>query len=325
MMHHIEGKNMKREIVILLTAILVGFVALSSTRPVNANIRDHDWVKPALRGGTDQYLGPISVGYVTGTTWTLNVAMTNDATNTTLHHLDARISKIAVWFDWNKFYNTSLDVLIRYGDSRLFTVSGTTEDVAVASNMFTHNYTIYVDYKVSYISSSHVSVTEDRTWSTTTHGGFAVLSQDQFASRLAAQNFIRYHANLPATGPGVNDFAESMSLRLQAILENRTAESYYTRGEFSSALVSFNNAISLLNQSRSTYVSKHTVIEAGNLNRTLAEIDAIKANATATRTLSQATANAALVNSFAFILFGLGFIFFGIAAILFVRKGPKPS
>jgi hypothetical protein len=325
---------MKRNIAILLTAILVGFVALSSTRPVNASIDSSIyWVKPALRGVNDQYLGYVSAGYVTGTTWTLNVRITSDAWNSTPNSqpMDARIFRVAVWFDWNRFYNTSLDVTVKYGDSRLFTVTNTTEDVAVASNMFTHSYRVYVEYKITYMDASHTATTKERTWSTSEYTGFAVLSQDQFNSRLAADNFRNYLASLVSSSSTYytyyygDQYAESMSLRVQAMQENKTGTSHYGRGEFSTALGFFNNAMSLLNQSRATYVSKQTVVEAGNLNRTLAETDAIKANATATRTISQATANAALINSFAFILFGLGFIFFGIAAILFVRKGPKPT
>jgi hypothetical protein len=322
---------MKGKIATLLTAILVGFLTLSSTHAVKADVDSIYWVKPALRGVNDQYLGYISVGYVTGSTWTLNVWVTNNAMNSTPNSqpMDAHIFKIAVWFDWNTFYNTSLDVTLKYNEKRLLTASGTTEDVAGTSSMFTHKYRVYVEYKITYMDSSHTSTIKERTWSypvSEPETGFAVLSQDQFNSRLAAESFRSYLTSLTSgSGYYVDRFAESMSLRVQAVQENRTGTSYYARGEFSTALGSFNNAVSLLNQSRATYVSRQTVIEAGDLDRSLAETDAIRANATATRTVSQAMANGMLINSFALILFGLGFIFFGIAAILFVRKGSKTA
>jgi len=62
-----------------------------------------------------------------------------------------------------------------------------------------------------------------------------------------------------------------------------------------------------------------------SLDRQLEENEAIRANATATRTLADATASAMFVNSLAFVFFGIGFVFFGVAAIIFAWKKPKPA
>ncbi len=67
--------------------------------------------------------------------------------NSTWYPMDARVYSIAVWFDWNKFYNTTLDVTVKYGENYLFTINGTTEQISIASNLFTHSYKVYVEFE----------------------------------------------------------------------------------------------------------------------------------------------------------------------------------
>lgn len=318
---------MKKKLAVLLVSLLIGLVSLSTIRPVQAYITGSPtWVKPAWKSVSDSFLGYVNVAYIEDTEWILNVRVYNDETNSTWHPMDATVYRIAVWFDWNQFYNTTLDVTVKYGKNHLFTINGTTEQTSTASNLFTHSYKVYVEYEISY-KQGGASVTEKRTWQYSMGtSGFAVLSQEQYDSKLANANFWLLYGRVVSYVPM---YAESLSLLFQADEESDMANMYYGQGEFSSALQHYNTALNLLNQSFAVYTSKMAAFNDISLNDTkadldkkLAETEAIKANATATQTLAGAIATATLINSFAFVFFGLGFIIFGVAAVIFVRRKP---
>jgi hypothetical protein len=311
---------MKKTLAALLVLLLIGLVSLSTIHPAQADINSVTWIKPAWKGITDNFLGDVSVAYVEGSTWTLNIRVDNYELNSTWHHMDARVYRIAVWFDWNKFYNTTLDVTVKYSENYLFTISGTTEQTSIASNLFTHSYKVYAEFE------DVKNATEKRTWGPTSGDQFAVLSQEQYDSPLARENFWNSYYRVSSY---VNAYAESLSLRVQAEKESDMADMYYEHGEFSSAVEHYNTASNLLDQSFTAYTSRKSEYDDLNLNSTkadldkkLAETEAIKANATATETLASATATATLISSFGFVFFGLGFIIFGVAAMMYARRKP---
>ncbi|MCK4482089.1 hypothetical protein KAU55_02600 [Candidatus Bathyarchaeota archaeon] len=331
---------MKKTLAVLLVLLLVGFISLSTIHPVRADITGIAWIKPAWKNRTgfnsDPFLGDVKVAYVAGETWTLNVMVYNDELNGTASDpwwtrkpMDVTVTRIAVWFDWNEFYNNTItDITVDYGTSYLFTVDDTTPPTSTASNLFTHIYKIYVDFEFTYKEGGETH-TVKRTWGPWTGDEFAVLSQDQYDAQLAREKFWNFHDRVHDF---VDDYTESWGLMIEAEGEAEMAGMSYSQGEFSSALQSFNTASNLLNQSLAVYMPKETELDVitrnqtkARLDRQLAENEAIRANATATRTLADATASAMFVNSLAFVFFGIGFVFFGVAAIIFAWKKPKPA
>jgi hypothetical protein len=314
-----EEKNMKKIYAALLSLISIAFASVSVVRPAQASISSTPtWVKPAWRSVSDSVLGYVDVGYVTGTNWTLNVNVHNDAWNGS-QYLDAKVNRIAVWFDWDKFYNTTFDVTIPKLGDRLLTVIGVTESTSIASNLFTHSYKIYVEYEMTYSDGSG-TVTKKNTWGPSSGSAFAVLSQDQYDSQIASSNYYSFYYSIYSY---VDDYAASFGLLLQASKEQNLGSLYYSQGEFATALTHYNAGLDKLNQSLTVYMDKKTKNEDATLDKSLAENEAIRANATATTTLAQATASAAMNNSYGYMLFGLGFIIFGIAAIIYAMKRPK--
>ena len=318
---------MKKILATSLVVLLIGLVSLSAISPAQAGISgDPTWIKPTWKDRTgtnkDPFLGDVKVAYIAGSKWILNVWVYNDATNGT-DPMSARVYRIAIWFDWNKFYNTTVDVTLKYGTYYLFTINGTMEQTSIASNLFTHSYKVYVEYEITYqAGGGTITAKKTWTWPTTGYGtGFAVLSQDQYDSADALKNYADFE---DAVDGYVDDYAESYNLYIQAEREAKMGAMSYGGGEFSSALQHYNTALGLLNQSWTKYTTIKAEDDSVTLDKKQAELDAIKANTTATLTHANAVATATVINAVAFAFFGIGFIFFGIAAIFYARR-PKPT
>jgi len=323
---------MKKILATSLVVLLIGLVSLSAIRPAQAGITGTPtWIKPAWKDRTgvskDPFLGDVNVAYIAGSKWILNIWVHNDATNMTHapppasnEKMDAMVYRIAVWFDWNKFYNTTLDVTLKYDTDYLFTVNGTMEQTAIASNLFTHSYKVYVEYEITYQAGGG-TITAKKTWGPYSGSGFAVISQEQYDAVQASLNYTDFKARVASY---VDDYAESHSLYIQADRETKMGDISYIGGEFSSALQHYNNALDLLTQSWTKYTTIKAEDESVTLDMKQAELDAIKANTTATLVHANAVATATVINAVAFAFFGIGFIFFGIAAIFYARR-PKPT
>lgn len=303
--------------------LLMILVSMSTIRNAKADIESIAWIKPAWKdkigANRDPFLGDVSVAYITNTTWKLNVKVKNDATNGT-HNMDARVYRISVWFDWNKFYNTTVNVNIRYGETYLFTVNNTTEQTSIASNLFTHSYTVQVEYEITFKKDT-ITTIQRKTWGPKSYTGFAVLSTEQYNSADASKNYADFE---DMVDDKVEDYAESYDLYVQAESEAKLGETAYKGGEFSSALQYYNNALNLLTQSWMKYTIIKEQYDDITLDTENAELDALKANTTAILVHANALATATIINAVGFAFFGIGFIFFGIAAIFYARR-PKSA
>ncbi len=131
---------MKKTFAIVIALALACLTLSSISRPAKADVTSIEWLKPLWEDveGAD-------ITYLSGSTWKLKIDVYNNANNGT-YNLDAKIYRISVCFDYNKFYNTTVDVTIKYGKSYIFIVEGVA-DVSVLSNLFTHTYMVYVEYE----------------------------------------------------------------------------------------------------------------------------------------------------------------------------------
>lgn len=326
-----QGDLMKKlyATLISLLIICISFVALA-----HADITNVTWIKPAWKNKTganaDPFLGEVSVAYIENTTWTLNIWVRNNEYNSTAPNtvpVDVRVYNIAVWFDWNKFYNTTTNVTIYFDNEHLFTINSTVESTQVASNLFTHAYKIYIDFEYTTISGG-IPVTVKDTW-LYTGTRFAVLTQKQYDAAQALGEYAFLKSNVSAL---VDDYAESYGLFIQAEAEANIALYYYNQGEFNSSLQHYQTAVDLLEQSWTVYIGIESEYdqtrldeEKADLQRLQAEINAINANVTAKLMEANALATAIVINSVALAIFGLGFMFFGVAAIVYAWRKPKAS
>jgi hypothetical protein len=330
-----KGVSMKKQLTALFIIATISLASLAAIHPANAALDSISWLKPVWKNrigaSADPFLGDISVAYVTGSTWMLNIVVTNQEYNSTdpanRIPVTVNVTKAAVWFDWDTFYNTTINTLVKFGNSSVYTISGTTEQTPITANLFTHSYKIFVDFEFWTMKDG-----ENRTvksfWGPYSGTKFAVLSEEQYDSWQAGQNYQAFKTDVQNT---VNKYNESMGLMIQAGQEATAGSNAYNQGDFTDSLSHYNSAMSLLNQSYTIAKSKGMQLDElylkkaqAELDHANAEIDAIEANATARRIEAQAMANAMMMNSVALIFFGLGFMFFGLAAIVYAnKKGPK--
>ncbi|MEM2104928.1 MAG: hypothetical protein QXV21_00425 [Candidatus Bathyarchaeia archaeon] len=319
---------MKKSYAAIISLVII--MCISFAAPASAGITSLTWIKPVWKNKTglnaDPFLGDVSVAYIENTTWILNIWVRNTERNATNDPVDIAVKKIAVWFDWNKFYNTTIsDILIKYNSDYLFTINGTTELTTIASNLFTHRYRIYVEFEYTTMSGG-LPVTVKGTW---TYDGdrFAVLTQAQYD---ASQASWEYSFLKGTVSTYVDDYAESYSLYVQAETEANTALYCYTQGDFNASLQHYQAAIDLIKQAWTVYIGIKTEYDQNRLNKDKADADklqaeanAINANATARLIEANALAQAMVINAVALAIFGLGFMFFGLAAIVYAWKKPK--
>jgi len=326
---------MRKTLVLSLLLLLIGFVPLSVIRPAKADISNIQWVAPTWQGISDPLVGPVAVGYVSGSPWTLNLYVSNNEYNGT-QYVDVKVNTVAVWFDWNTFYNTSRsDVIKAQTTNYLLTVTNKTEQSpSPASNLFTHSYMIYVVVQMTY-QSSGTAVTKTITWGPWSDSEFAVISQTQYSAWLSETKYQQLYNSVYSR---LDSYADTFSLLTMAQSSESAGMMYYDTGNFTGALASFDSAYSFLNQSFVLYTAHETQYNTldlnmtqANLNLQLAQINAINANASyytaqgdAAKTIANGQSDALMINSIGFLFFGLGFIVFGLAAVSYTRK-PKPT
>jgi hypothetical protein len=316
-----------------LLVLLVGFIPLSVIHTAKAGISDATWIAPTWHGVSDPLVGSVAEGYVAGSPWTLNLNLYNSAWNGS-EYLPVTVTTVAVWFDWNKFYNISMNDFINTEASYLLTVTGTTEtNLTLASALFTHSYNIYVVAQMTY-QVSGAPKTTPITWGPWGGNDFAIISPTQYSASLTKMNYEELNSSVYTR---LSDYADTFELLTMAQSSEDVANMYYGTGNFAGALSSYNTAYSLLNQSFVLYTAQEKQYNTLALNRTqadlnlqLAQINAINANASyytaqgdAAKTLANGQSSALMINSVGFLFFGLGFIVFGLAAVSYTRK-PKP-
>jgi tetratricopeptide (TPR) repeat protein len=327
----LNGVEMMRKSLAIVVGLLIATLSsISATTPVHAYIYNYYWITPFYRG-YDQFYGSYITAYETGSTAQLFIQVYDDIYN--YPSLNITVTAVKVLFDWNVNYSsTECPYTMQYDAYHNFNINITVPPTNIASNMFTHSFTIYVEF--TYDSSTSY-------WS---YSGsyFAVYSMDQGDAMDAYQ---KLNAKLSYV-PSFYSY-EAQALLSKTESEYNIGSQYYTRGDFASAKTYYETGISDFDSAFSIESDYASTRDGLNLNETKADIDyynaetgaiMTQANATmeqadaammeanATKTQADAavtTANATLYQSYTWFLFGIGFIILSIGILVYAIRKPK--
>ena len=321
----------------ILTFALTVTLCTSAINPIQAYINNYNWL------GQRHYYDPFWDSYYLtvfqeGTDATLTVTVYNNYGWAN----SLNISAVKIFMDWNTNY-TSTDcsetnpVVMSYGTSRTFFISFEVPSTAVASNLFRHYWTIYVEEVNA--TSGPTEVTSHDMW----YGsGFVVYSTVQKeAMNLYDEidmlfDYYYYYS-----------FGSVVAQRLwyNGSMHYEMGENSYESGNFDSAKTHYETALNLMNQAIDTETAYdldwqeyeddydrqmdalYMMQEQAYLeqietlaNATMKEADAAMKTADAQFALAQA----AMTQAYAWIVFGIGFVVIGFAAVIWASKRPTP-
>lgn len=327
---------MKKNLALLSSVMLAMLIVASSIRPAQALIENWMWLDPDFRGFDDFYRTDV-IAFNEGSTATL--AVTVDNTVPVLPDV-LNVSAVIVGFDWGVNYSSS-DVSIddpyqlnSLEPRHTFVATFTVPAITVASNMFLHEYTIYVEYVNATSGPREIIGTF-----VDTADFFAVYSSDQGTAMAMKEAIDLYYTTLY---PYVFADVEAQILYNKGYAEFLRGETAYSNGDFAAAKTRFESASSFLDQAFGKESIRSTVREdaqtayysaLANLTRIQADTAAKEANARLTEanaTMTEAdaalvNADANLTNAYGWLAFGLGWILIGVGAIIYGLRRPKPS
>jgi tetratricopeptide (TPR) repeat protein len=307
---------MKKFAAILFGISLCALISMLTISPAHAYIERFTWLPPYMKKGYDSYVGEYLVIYEDGSTVNLIVPVENDWYLNGLN-----VSKVIVSFDWGQ--NETLDLSanieqVGWYETEIFTVSFTASATEAVSSDWLHEYTIYVEH----VNATTGPVeTVDETWSRPWNSWspsylFVVFPTDQADAYDSSQECDSYASAYPAYSfSNVN----ASQLAGQASIKASLGDMYYARGDYGLAKTQYQNALNLYNQALAAEAEWETKVEEAELDIALTEAEANMATANA----MQRHADAAVNQSYSWILFGIGFVLMGIATIVYAYRKPK--
>lgn len=248
--------------------------------------------------GFDAYYNRTVNAYETGTQAVLMVTIKNT------EGVQINVTKAMVTFDWGASYvstqvnATTGKITLNSGDFRVVFINFTVPDVSVASNLYTHSYTITVNFTGG--SPPYVGY----------QNNFAVYSPDQ----ATAMNLARIVDSYPALTFN-NMSAQAQILWNEAANETASANRYYRQGDFSAASQSYSNALNDKNEAFEDEQSYLTTLQSLQTQQTQAEISYLNAMTSFFNGLSTM-----------WVLFGIGWVLLSIGYIVkWLHKRPEPQ
>lgn len=300
---------MSKKHAILFSFLLATLISMSAFSPAQAqHISDYKWIG-ACYDSYDYFYDDYVVAYETGTTAKLVVDIyshwwvkppIND-------YVPVNISAVKVGFDWGVNYTSTecseaSPVQIEPGERRVFAVTFTVPPTTTASNLVVHWYTIYVEHVNSTTGPKKIVDTD-----TEYNDNFAVYSSDQADAQELAQKLDDYEYPAPAAGV-INyyrsDCFEARVLWEEGDNEEALGDDFYNSGNFTSAKTHYENAQTKYNEALSILSSRGKELENADIT----------------------SANAAMYEALAWVIFGIGIVFIGIGVIIYaVHKKPKAA
>jgi hypothetical protein len=292
-------EKMKRLTSIGIMLCSICLIAASIAPAVNASINDWNWIGALAPDTYDSFYHEYIMGYEEGTTATLIVNLYN---NYWPGH-QTNMSAVKVSFDWGQNYTSTeasmtTPFAMDYGDSHVFTITFTVPATTSASNLVTHDYTIYAEHVNSTTGPKRIVDYWDDDGS-----GFAVLSADQADAYLALKELNAY--------PGMTlpfFTAKARELLAESSIAESMGNTEYGAGSFANAKTNYQNALTLMQNAYSNETTKW-----GSIEDTLQGL--------------LAGAQGMLVNQgYAWLLFGIALLLMGIGVIVYlVRKSGTPK
>jgi len=310
-----KGSKMRKITALLFSILLCVVASMSAIIPAQAYIEPFTWLPPYLRKGYDGHYGEYVVIYRHDQTVNLMVPVEND-----WYPEGLNVSKVIISFDWGQNKTLDLSTNIRHVgwyETELFTVSFTASAIEAVTSEWAHEYIIYVEHVNATTGPTEIVGTWSRDWNDFAGPDykFVVFPTDQANALDLSIEFDAYASAYPSY---IFSNVNASQGAGQANIEASLAEMYSMRGDYGSAVTHYQTALNLYSQALAAEAGWRTRVEEAELDIAITEADANMAMATAM--LKQA--DAAVNQSYAFILFGLGFVFMGIAAIVYAYRKP---
>jgi len=302
---------MKRAFFTAVALLLSTLISTSMVLSVRAtSIKEWNW-RGYIFSGVDPFYRENVVAYEESSAAILDVTVKNDYALAK----PINVSAVKVSFDWNVNYtsaqaSSNSPIVMPHDEVRVFTISFTLPNTTVASNLYLHGYTIYVEHVNSTTGGKRIV----GTWIGHSYDEdyyFAVYSSDQAAARRASQMI---------SAMTMPDFNTTKAKLLWSRAENETniAAFMYNQGDFASARDGYDTALSLMSQAFRYEEDREMSLDEAQLALLNAQARQIEAWANYANGMS----NLWTMLGFAAILFAVGYIIKGMAAM---RKASAPS
>jgi len=295
---------MKKPILAVIALLLVAAMVI----PAHAEITGYTWL--GAKYTYDDYYNQWIYGYKEGTTAILAVWVRNNYTGSNARQIN--VTKVYVSFDWGEKYEAvqisstnPFGVIIQAGAQRVLYVNFTVPSVAVASNMYTHAYTIYSDYKVKNATGTNWF---SRTYESAIYQDFVVYSVDQATAMDLTEIIADY--------PDPNEWESTRARILANKAENETDAGwrYYEAGDFTRARQRFATALDYLNQAwdaEETYLTVWEELEIEEMRARIRGYDAMSSFLNGLSTM--------------WVLLGIGWVLLGIGYIIKYLRAKRPE
>jgi hypothetical protein len=261
----------------------------------------------------DSFYGEEVVAFKEGSTATVFVSVKNDFSSPK----PMNVSAVKVGFDWGTNYTstqTSLSspVVLQYNEIRVFTVTFQVPLTSSVSNLYLHDYKIYVEHVNSTVAPQKIVETMVKFRGLTGFPTyfFAIYSTDQADAQEMKQIL---------SGMSMPSFNSTTAILTWTKATNETTLGgiLYNQGNFTGAKTRYATALSLRNQAISTEQTTTGGLQDAQLAVLQAQANALDATASYLNGLGSMW----ILIGVAAVLFAIGYIIRGFATL---RK-PMPS
>jgi len=301
---------MKKPFLLVTVLLLSALASVSMISNVGADsIQWWRWSGAAFTG-FDAFYAEDIVAFKEGTSAVLFVSVKNDYSPTK----SINVSAVKVGFDWGTNYTSTqasqvTPVVMQPDEIRVFTISFTVPNASDVSNLYLHDYKIYVEHINATTGLKKIVGTWVK-YSYTVDYFFAIYSTDQAQAREMSQII---------SGMSMPSF-NSTSAKLywnKATNETTLGGILYNQGDFAGAKSHYATAMSLRNQA----FSAEQTTTGGLQDAQLAVLQAQARSLDATASYLNGLGSMWILIGVAAVLFAIGYIIRGFGTL---RK-PAPS
>jgi len=252
---------MKKFTTILFSVSLCALISMFATSPAQASIERFTWLPPYMQKGYDSHYGAYVVVYKDGSSVNLIVPVENDWYPNGLN-----VSRVIVSFDWgqNKTLVVSPIKQIEWFETETFTVSFTADASETVSSDWAHEYTIYIEHVNATTEPTKIVNTWSRPWNWWSPSYmFVVFPTDQANATDLSDEYDSYESAFPTWSfSNIN----ASQLAGQASIKASLGDTYYDRGDYSSAEEEYQAALDLYNQALVAEREWQTKVEEAELS-----------------------------------------------------------